>query len=290
MARPTRTAACRSCTLEMGDLAAAAERRPAYDAPCHVNPRAGCPIGALNAAWSEARERPPRGSVIGWPEAAWREGSSPPMSTSQPADSPRLAVLGLPEDDAAERACELAALGFDSLIAGLDQRLIDAARAAGLWVFVYTGTFSVTAEDPAELLAVDVNGVPRRWFNSGCPNRPELRARHLERVRGALSGPEVAGFYLDGIRFASPAPGLDAFLTCFCNACAGRAAELGFDFTRMRGHVRAFGDRVLRSVQGLERLGTPPGMAGVLAELPGVADWLAFRAACIADHVSGGDH
>lgn len=197
----------------------------------------------------------------------------------------KLGIYGLPEDDRAARAADLRRIGFDTLVVGMDREAAAAGRAAGLTAFVCTGTFTADPVKDAGLLAVDVDGIRRPWFGSGCPNRRELRARHFDRVREALAWPEVDGFYLDGIRFASPAAGLEAFTTCFCEACSACAGRLGLDFERMRAHVVQFRDRYLLNLDGFATLARPTGLAGAMADLPGVADWLGFRALCITEYV-----
>ena len=198
---------------------------------------------------------------------------------------PALMVHGIPTGDAEQRARLLKELGFDSVVAGLDRETMAAISAAGLSAFVCTGTFTVDPDRDPDLLAVDVDGQRRFWFGSGCPNQPALRSAHMSRVLEALSWPEVSGFYLDGIRFASPNAGLGEFLTCFCAVCESQARHMGFDFQRMRTHVQDFRHSVLEDSRGLERCSSPAGYAQVIAEQPGVADWLAFRAACIERYV-----
>ena len=58
------------------------------------------------------------------------------------------------------------------------------------------------------------------------------------------------------------------------------------DFERMRSHVRTFSGKILEDPLGLERFSIPSGFAGIIAELLGMADWFAFRAACIKRYVA----
>lgn len=207
-------------------------------------------------------------------------------ASNHAGEPPKLAVFGLPEDGRAERAEELRRLGFDALIAGVDRAVAEAGTRAGLSVFACDATFTADPAADEALLAVDVDGQRRSWFGSGCPNQPELRARHQERLRAALAWPEISGFFLDGIRFASPAAGLESFLTCFCEACARKARHLGFDIERIRTDVKKFRKSYLQDLEGMERLAAPMSLVGVTAELPGVSDWLAFRAACIEEYTA----
>jgi hypothetical protein len=132
-----------------------------------------------------------------------------------------------------------------------------------------------------------VNGQRQLWFGSGCPNHPAVRASLIDRHRRAASREQVAGVLLDGIRFASPASGLEAFCTCFCEHCARAATGLGLDFARMQREVTALHGRLASGVPLVppELAGSPATMLGQLAQWPGVCDWLWFRQRTITDFV-----
>ncbi len=199
--------------------------------------------------------------------------------------TPRFAIYDQPAADPAARAAELAALGFDTVVIPLDPELARVSKAAGLNVWVCTATFPVP-RGAGDVLAHDVYGVPRMWFRSGSPGLRSMRDRHLETVREALAIPDVDGFYLDGIRFAAPSSGIEAFLTCFRPETGEEARRLGFDFDRMREDTRRFGHEILGTLAGWERLSDPASREGVWAENPGAADWFAFRADFITEFVA----
>ena len=212
----------------------------------------------------------------------------------------RLRVFGLPEAGRAGAARALAGQGVAAVTLGVGAAPLVAsvaaagapAREAGLDLWACRAAFRLEAADAPEgagaaagaaagaddLRARDPDGRPRAWFGSGCPNRPALRRRHLETI-GALAGSGAfAGFLLDGIRFASPNAG-PAFWTCFCAACAARAAALGIDAARMRRAVAA-----LRAAPG-PPAPDPEALVDRLRQTPALADWLRFRAACVLAHV-----
>ena len=90
-------------------------------------------------------------------------------------------------------------------------------------------------------LAHDVDGIPRVWFSSGCPNDPGLAESRLEQACRAAGKPGLRGIFVDGARFASPASpeGFDAFWTCFCPRCVRKAGDMGMDAGAMEKAVRA---------------------------------------------------
>ncbi|OPZ83480.1 MAG: hypothetical protein BWY76_02251 [bacterium ADurb.Bin429] len=93
--------------------------------------------------------------------------------------------------------------------------------------------------------------------------------------------------FLDGIRFASPASGLEAFCTCFCEHCARAAEALGLDFERMQRDVTALYQHLVSGapLAPPEVAGSPIGVLGQLMRWPGVCDWLWFRQRTITDFV-----
>ncbi len=176
-------------------------------------------------------------------------------------------------------------LGFSVMVLGSARDQHEMARDVGLDTYVCTGTFSRSGEFSDEsFLAVDIEGVPREWFGSTCPNRKEVREKNISTVESALSETEAKGLMLDGCRFASPASGLGAFFTCFCHVCEQKAKEMGYDFGRMKRDVRTLYKSIVdrRLSQTLQR--EPFEVANLLTSLPGVCDWLSFRADCTIEH------
>ncbi len=197
-------------------------------------------------------------------------------------------ILGLPAEDPTGAARFLVDQGFDSLVVGAEAtpESIRPALDAGLSVWFYRAAFSIRALSEAEaqpLLARDVDGQPRIWFNSGCPNRPQLRDAHVAAIEKLAHTGLFTGFMLDGIRFASPNAG-DAFFTCFCDVCRDKAAALGFNFPQMRRDVAALRDWC-RAGDHTPLASSADTLPDALRRWPGVAEWLRFRAACTLEHV-----
>jgi len=194
-------------------------------------------------------------------------------------------MFGMGSGDPAATAKALREMGFDVVVGGAT----DAVRAAGMEAWTCGGAFGLAGDDPDERKAMDVLGARRVWFGSGCPNNPEIRSRNLRSYEQMAATPGVTGILVDGCRFASPASGLDAYLTCFCDTCREKAGRLGFDFGRMQGDVRALRE-ALTSHEGTHssrpRLWarSAVGILDWLTDHPGVLDWLRFRRTCTTEH------
>lgn len=168
--------------------------------------------------------------------------------------------------------------GWNTIITEDNPAVHAAIRAQGMTPWTCLGAFTPPSDDPT-LLCLDIDGERRRWFGSGCPNHPAIRESSLERHRRAAGRDDVAGVMLDGIRFASPASGLEAFFTCFCEHCVQKATLWGLDVTRMRCDTTAF-YQYLASGQPCvmtEISGSPLAGFGQLMQWPGLIDWFWFR-------------
>lgn len=181
----------------------------------------------------------------------------------------------------------IAGHGFDAVVAGDDADFQAAARRHGLAAWACMHTFAPPGEEQ-DFLCVDVHGKRHKWFSSACPNHPAVREACLKRYRQAASRRDVAGLLMDGVRFASPSSGLEAFCTCFCDHCAKAAAGLALNFARMKQDVTELYEH-LKAGQppvDVELADSPLAVLGRVALLPGVADWLWFRQRIIADFVA----
>jgi hypothetical protein len=96
----------------------------------------------------------------------------------------------------------------------------------------------------------------------------------------------LAGIFVDGCRFASPASGLMPFLTDFSIHSERRAADLGFDFALMKRDAVAL-LALLRSgtsMRRMPRIESPSALLEWLTARPGIFEWLRFRRACATAH------
>ena len=149
-----------------------------------------------------------------------------------------LYLFGLDRDEPRKCAQTLKKMGFEAVVSPGGQDAAQACRDEGLAVWACVGAFSLREGDPESYLAEDAFGRRRPWFHSGCPNEPALWARSLERA--AQAGAEAV--FLDGARFASPEPGEELFLSCFCPRCMRKGEALGYDMEKLRADVRRFAE------------------------------------------------
>lgn len=191
---------------------------------------------------------------------------------------------GFGGEDSVATARALKDAGFDVVVSGPT----DAVTAAGMEAWLCGGAFGLPGEGADQLKAVNDRGNRHIWFGSGCPNQPPLRERNLENYRKMAQTPGITGILVDGCRFASPASGLDGYLTCFCDVCREKAGRLGFDFAKMRRDVivlrEAFTSRTGRASRKVEWVENPVGVAEWLTDHPGVLEWLRFRRVCVTEH------
>lgn len=181
----------------------------------------------------------------------------------------------------------LADQGFGVIVAGGDPATVEACAECGVTLYLCSGAYG-KGNFPDEFLSLDVNGDQQVWFGSTCPNRPTVREANLEGIARMAATEGIAGVYIDGCRFGSPASGLEAFFTCFCPVCEDKAARLGYDFARMKSDATA----LYRMIKGIgpgtawKNVGQTPSMLlHFLVNHPGILEWLRFREACTTEHL-----
>lgn len=202
----------------------------------------------------------------------------------------RLWMHGIDPERPAPCANALARAGF-SIVVASGEGVTESVRDAGMESWVCGGAFRIAGpETESDLMAVGISGEKQEWFRSGCPNDRTIRERNLEEYRAMAELPGVTGVMVDGCRFASPASGIESFLTCFCERCRAKADELGFDFEAMRRDVAALreglGDTLHRSHWSRNWLANPVGLLEYLTAHPGIGMWLGFREACATEHLA----
>ena len=192
---------------------------------------------------------------------------------------------GMAKENATETARALVDAGFSVVVAGGEAN-VRAVADVGMESWLCGGAFRIQSSE-ADYLAVSITGEPREWFRSGCPNEPAIRARNIEQYRALAATEAVAGVLVDGCRFASPASGLDAFLTCFCPRCEKRAADTGFDSEAMRRDVMALREAILAGADSATLVwrASPSGLLEwLVARTPASANGSASAPACAGEH------
>jgi hypothetical protein len=176
-------------------------------------------------------------------------------------------------------------IGWDTPPALLEACRLQAEKLGVLflrWHPLLTGDGVFEPRSPWQVIGL--GGAPVAGFRNMpeftfvCPNHPEVQEVTQARVESLLAGGLYQGFFLDRIRFPSPASAPASDLGCFCLHCQRQAASLDLDLEEVRRAVAGLtsqpgGPAAL--VGGL--LGAaPPASAFPVGEL--LARFLAFRA------------
>jgi len=175
--------------------------------------------------------------------------------------------------------------GFDFAVGPDSDDFFSMCGKHNIEPWVCLGTFNPPTEKQ-KYLCISINGEKKQWFSSGCPNNPDVIDFALEKYEKTAKK-DIAGIFCDGIRFASPASGLEAFFTCFCKYCERKAKDLGLDFDRMKKDVRILYDRCKAGFPLIDPYISekPSTTLSYFISLPGVCDWLWFRKKVIIDFV-----
>ena len=78
-------------------------------------------------------------------------------------------------------------------------------------------------------------GLPE--FTFFCPNHPSAREAVLSNIQSLARQGIYQGFFLDRVRFPSPANNPIQDLACFCEHCCRKAAEIGLDLPHIRREI-----------------------------------------------------
>lgn len=78
-------------------------------------------------------------------------------------------------------------------------------------------------------------GLPE--FTFACPNHPAVQEAVLSHLEDLIRQGLYQGFFLDRVRFPSPAAQPLNDLACFCIHCQCKAAEYGFDLAQLKANV-----------------------------------------------------
>lgn len=185
-------------------------------------------------------------------------------------------MYGFDTDKPDESMGELKRRGFDAVVAGsFNEKALEALYKYGLDGYGCYGAFPCTGrQEDKSYLAKDHEDLPRLWFSSGCPNEKHLWDRGFKKAENFLKTPGLKGVFSDGARFASFASseGIESFFTCFCERCAKKAAELGFDFQKMKKEASKASDILLNR-------GSFDSFSLIVS-----SEWMKFRRICITEY------
>ncbi|MBR5546335.1 MAG: hypothetical protein IKU70_05080 [Clostridia bacterium] len=180
-------------------------------------------------------------------------------------------VFGMDTNHPADSARMIRERGYDAVVlGGASTEVAGALDAEGIELYLCFGAYGVP-KDSARL-AEDAFHMPRRWFNSGCPNDLENAEKHLNAIlEKAAQLPTVRGILVDGARFASFASveGIEPFFTCFCPRCMQAMQDMGLDAESIRETVGRL----------MQKRSPQPGDEVLLRQ------WLSFREKTVQDYM-----
>ncbi|MGI6562682.1 MAG: hypothetical protein ACOX3Q_09000 [Clostridia bacterium] len=129
--------------------------------------------------------------------------------------------------------------GIDAVVWVKNDEAMKKAEDTGLSYYICMGAFGSSDEKE---FCINVNGKAVSWFSSGCPNRPEIQKRCLDKAEELARLPHLKGIIIDGARFSSPASGdsIEAFLTCLCPYCVSKMERLGMNTEGIKTSLTAF--------------------------------------------------
>lgn len=173
-------------------------------------------------------------------------------------------------------------------------RALDGAHQRGIKVWGIISSYWAGAENEPDLMARDLNGrrmdefPPFRYAAEQatytfCPNNERVNAWFEAALVELASRYGFDGFALTHFRY-SHAAFFQEMLACGCDNCRAAAAEMGYDFERMKkamlGSVNALqhaSARDLKRAAGLSMSATDL-LHALGSDAGGVADWFNFRA------------
>jgi hypothetical protein len=119
-------------------------------------------------------------------------------------------------------------------------------------------------------------------FTFVCPNQPAVQDGIQRRIAGLLDEGLYQGFFLDRIRFPSPAAGLSDNLGCFCPCCIEKAAASGLDLAQLQAALQLLAARPGGRRRLVEALLGDNADSG----LPDLARFLDFRRQSVTDFIA----
>jgi hypothetical protein len=111
------------------------------------------------------------------------------------------------------------------------------------WHPLLTGDGALVPRPEWQTVGLDGDRVPgfqdMPEFTFLCPNRSQVQEATLEHIHDLLREQRYHGFFLDRIRYPSPAPDPSRFLACFCEDCHRAAREHGLDLLQVQRQIQS---------------------------------------------------
>jgi len=176
---------------------------------------------------------------------------------------------------------DLTQLNINTIFTTPKNTYVSNAKSAGIDVYVHYWTFKVP-EISKKYGIKNIYGDRLLWSDSGCPNNPGIKNSSIEWIEKTASKFDIDGIILDGIRFPSPANGLNVFLSCFCEYCHNAAKEHAMDLKEIRNGLKNILKDIDKFVFGIL---TPIDMLHHLVSHRAAFDWLIFKCQTIETYL-----
>lgn len=184
-------------------------------------------------------------------------------------------------------------IGWQVPRAVLDACVQEAERADATlyrWHPLLTGDGTFVPRPEWQTIGLDGEPIPgfhdMPEFTFVCPNRPQVLHAILEHVNDLLGDRRYRGFFLDRIRYPSPAQNPSRFLACFCEDCQKRAWEQGLSLIQTQRLIRS----LLSSPEGartlLNELLDQPCPQALTSDIEALRAFLRFRADSVTRFVA----
>ncbi|MFX0195143.1 MAG: hypothetical protein ACFFCW_03385 [Candidatus Hodarchaeota archaeon] len=190
-------------------------------------------------------------------------------------------IFGIYAPGTKKVVADLTQLNLNTIFTAPKNTYVRNAKNADLDVYVHFWTFKAP-ETTIKYGIKNIYGETLLWLDSGCPNNSEIKNSSLERIEKTGNNLDIDGIILDGIRFPSPANGLNAFLSCFCEYCHKAAKEQGFDLKEIRKELKRIFKNVDKFFIGIS---APINALQFLVNHRAVLDWFIFKCKSIETHL-----
>jgi hypothetical protein len=123
-------------------------------------------------------------------------------------------------------------------------------------------------------------------FTFFCPNHPEVREAVFIHLVKLIDQGLYQGFFLDRVRFPSPATSPINDLSCFCEHCRRKAAEDGLDLYQARKYLRSITQDENGHISWVESLLVGKADPEQMGQNPSIGQFLEFRKKSIANFLA----
>ena len=123
-------------------------------------------------------------------------------------------------------------------------------------------------------------------FTFACPNHPAVQEAVISHLGDLVRQGLFQGFFLDRVRFPSPAQDPLNHLTCFCEHCRHKAAEMDLDLEGIRQEILRSTHQENGRISLVKALLSGDAESDQADQIRGLAQFLAFRKHSILDFLT----